>query len=749
MGISLYSIGLHPPPLALGLLTDTPAVLCKPLLSAFQAVDCLTLGEALHTGEFPIRLVNSPLVRNYLHVDGPGAVLLGHLPEALQDLFAPEDELFYTPHHCPVLRTPPNSRPLPRELDHGLAMYLRVGQCWMPLRLGTAPSLPPYTVLEIIAFVSRSTDVLCRCWTFTPTNGRSLLSTRSRFFCDEREAGVGIDTSRQLFPLSFLLRASCGQLVTFSADNVHFTPNGRRVHRTMLDMGRRVHVLHPLEDTPPSLNLTEIPALVNFREACRNLGDFILCTDGGWQHTPSPTEQFLGQPGPLQAGAAIVAIPTGTLRAVFNTRLPVLYIPDDLSLSGSVYPLEHLALVLALWTVESDTAELPSRCQGIHSDSQGAIAALGTIAPTSQYFPIDLVYRSVTRLCPIAHVHSHDHDKLGFRDIPLPALGNRLADLVASGAPPPTPFKSARYVVIMSNILDNSHVRRPTWITSDYTVSLQPLDERSRASRAPRYWSTRELSSQRKHKWSLGNTRMAAKAIGLGDCSLKERASYVRHVHDKTWRTSHHNADIPLCIHCSSSPSEGPPPQVGFSHWRRRCTCPKILEIKRQLQNKITAILRTASDNLDAALLKGFVAILRHDSLVFMGRLNDSSLLKLHDLLATRHLVALKRTLLKASRSLLLAFIDAGRSFQATASPEQENALLHARAAYSARMAEKKKKRKQQQDSKRLRQAVKAALTASAPPPPTRVRTMVHFYGNPSGGVNCHDGERTYPTRPP
>ena len=424
-GTTQLSRGILDSARSLGLLEDAPALMAHDLHTSLELVECQTLGEALHTGELPIRMINDTRVRAFLN--GTGSILLDQLPNELQALLAEDDD-----PHISLLHH--GNRAMNSKMGlHTIPMHLRPHQCWsalLPIEEGDIiiPGVEPlaHEIIEILAFTESTDYFYGRRWRASPTPGKPC-TTRTQFRCAPMQEGVGLHTRRQRFPLSSIIGPnSAGFLVTMSPDKVTKFPDGTRaVHRVVRDSGLRINVTHPLLSpfSPPTLE--NIPGLTHFREACAALGPHILCTDGAWKRNPTALEQVLATPGRITAGAAIVALPTATLLPHDRTPLPALFIDDTEGDSQSAYPMELLALSLAHWTGAQ------TYCGWIYSDCKSAITNIGRTQPTSEYFIIDQVHLPPFT-CPVGHVKSHQDDHCRFHKLDLKAKGNVLADDVSS-----------------------------------------------------------------------------------------------------------------------------------------------------------------------------------------------------------------------------------------------------------------------------------------------------------------------------
>ena len=754
---NVLSRGIIDSALTLGLLDDAPQLTAHDLHSSLVRVECQTLGEALHTGELPIRMVNDTRVRAFFH--GAGSPLLVHLPTDITDHLAEDDA-----QHISLLHHGNRTMNSQRG-HHSTTMYLRPHQCWcvlLPVLEGDdiIPGVTPmaHEIIEILAFSDSPDYFYGRRWRASLAPGR-YCNSRTRFQCAQMQEGVGLHTSQQRFPISDLISGpqSAGFLATMSPDIVTKFPDGTRsVHRVVRDSGLRINVLHPFQASPPPPSTLEgIPGLTQFRDACSRLGPHILCTDGAWKRCPTAIDQVLASPGHIAAGAAIVALPTAPLLPHERCPLPALFIDDSHGDAQSAYPMELLALSLAQWTGAQ------TRCSWIYSDCKSALRNLGRTKPTSEFFIIDQLCLPPF-VCPMDHVKAHQDDKRPFLKLELKAQGNVLADDVASRNFRHPNVKLCMFRLTVREALECGKRGNVVWgaLPQDPKAipGLTPLHKLALQSRSMRYWTHRTRKSRRTYDWTLGHVRHAARASQLKTRSLLDQASFVRLIHDKYWRGNQHNPEVTVCPHCATLPfPDNDFPSVGYSHWLRDCLDPKVVAIRKSRDDVFLRILASAPAPL-VYFLRGFASIIQAEPLAFMGRFSESSHADLRLLLA--NLPPLSHSELPLFTAMSSAGVEAGRSLQALATPEQEIAWRYVCEARKDRMAKtstrKKATRSRAASRRKARRAIEESLriptipsqrTLGALPvflPPPSQRSIRSYYGNPAGSDSRHDGDRLF-----
>ena len=755
MGGLVCQDGFRADILSLGLLTSLDPPDRAAAYKALDCAECFTLGEALHTGEAPIRAVNDAGVRTFLL--GPGGHLLADLPDELRLQLAQDQDLHVSLIHHATHE--PNSV----MAAHPFTMHLRPHQCWSmlspdPADHGIGIDAYPYRVIEILAFTDSLTTFYGRQWE-APVKPSGQYS-RTPFFCASNQEGVGLHTRRQSFPISAILGPDRrGFLVSMSRDIPEELPDGtRRVHRMVRDSGLRLNVVHPLQEAVPSPSLEMLPALVAFCNACKALGPHILCTDGSWKRNPSAFEQMMDIPGAVCAGAAVVAIPIAALLPHERTPLPALFVKDVLGDCQHVYPLELLALGLVQWTGGL------AKSATIYSDCQSAIDTIGKTEPTSEYYQVDQIHLPPFRV-PVRKVAAHQDKTLRFTELDLPSQGNVLANDVAMGYTH-YPFVQLKlFNLDFRDVLECGKRGRVVWGAMADSTGLVPLlslaDVASKAL-CEKYWVERVASrvapTPLDYDWTLGHVRFAAKAADLSGRSIRSKASFVRLILDKYWRGSRHNPMETVCPHCATLPEHlGDPPLVGYEHWRNECSDPKVVIIREACASRCRCLINSTQGRF-RHILTNLHRIFRADPLAFMGRFSTDSTASIVALLQPERQFTPSQ--LKKVIALGAAHVDAGRALQAIATPEQEAAWEHIcaerKTALEKRALLNKIKKQKNADARKAR-AAKAIATRVATQPSQRTlgarpvlirqlsqRPLHSYYSNPSGGDNRHDGDRLF-----
>ena len=755
MGGYVCQDGFRPGPLTRGLLESLAPSDKADMYKALDCAECFTLGEALHSGETPMRIVNDAGVRAFLN--GTGRHLLLELPGEIRLRLAQDQDL-----HVSVIHH--GTRDLNSAMaSHSLPMQLRPHQCWSmllpdPGDHGIGIDAYPTRVIEILAFADSLNHFYGRQWeAAAKPNGQY---SRAPFYCARNQEGVGLHTQRQLFPLSAILGPDKrGFLVSMSRDIPEELLDGsRRVHRTVRDSGLRLNVTHPLLEVVPCPSLEKLPTLVAFCNACKALGPHILCTDGSWKRNPSAFEQMMDIPGTVCAGAAVVAIPTAALLPHQRTPLPALFIKDVLGDCQHVYPLELLALGLAQWTGGR------AKSATIYSDCQSAIDTIGKTEPTSEYYQVDQIHLPPFRV-PVCKVAAHQDKTCRFTELDLPSQGNVLANDVAMGFTQ-YPFVQLKlFNVDFRDVLACGKRGRVSWGSMTNSAGIVPLlslaDVASK-TQCEKYFAERVASrlnpTPLDYDWTLGHVRFAAKAADLSSRSIRSKASFARLIFDKYWRGNRHNPMETVCPHCATLPEHlDDPPLVGYEHWCSTCMDPKVVSIREACATKCRHVINTTQGRF-RHILTNLHRIFRADPLAFMGRFSAASTASIVALLQPEG--QLTPSQLKKVIALGAAHVEAGRSLQAIATPEQEAAWEHICAERKKALDKRallRKVAKQKNAEARKARAARAIATRVVTQPSQRTlgarpviirqpnqRPLQSWYRNPSGGDNRHDGDRLF-----